>query len=90
MSEIVIRPPSPDKPGYFRRFKQLAEIQQRLNTGDPRAIDEAVQLVLDQCEVIVPDGVDPAEVLLDLSRDEMTAALSAVIGGEGVDPQSDD
>jgi hypothetical protein len=89
--DVTIKPPAPDKPGYFRRFKKLAAVQQRLNSGDLAAIDDAIELILAECEVTVPDGVEPQEALMDLSREDMFAAMSAVIGGgSGVDPQNDD
>lgn len=90
MNEITIKPPAADKPGYLRRFKALADVQARFNAGDLDAVDDAVNLILSECEVVVADDADPQEALLDLSKDDFYDAMSAVIGGRGVDPQSDD
>jgi len=90
MNEITIKPPADDKPGYLRRFKRLADVQDRFNSGDLDAVADAVDLILNECDVVVPANVDPKDTLLDLSKDDFYNAMSAVIGGRGVDPQNGD
>lgn len=90
MNEITIKPPSSDKPGHLRRFKRLADVQARFNSGDIDAVDDAVDIILSECDVVVPTDIDPKEALLDLSKDDFYNAMSAVIGGRGVDPRNGD
>ncbi|MCO5182181.1 MAG: hypothetical protein M9896_19255 [Candidatus Promineofilum sp.] len=54
MNEITIKPPSSDKPGHLRRFKRLADVQARFNSGDIDAVDDAVDIILSECDVVVP------------------------------------
>ena len=88
--EIVIRPPGPDSPGFLRRWKRSMALQARINEGDPGALDEMIDYMLETAEeVTVPDGVDPKEAILDLSRHEFDELIGAMRGDNGaVDPQS--
>lgn len=91
-SEIVIRPAGPDAPGFLRRWKRSMALQQRINRGDSEALDEMINLLIESAEeIIVPDGVDPKDAIMDLSRNEFDALISAVNGTDSaVDPQNGD
>lgn len=89
--EIVIRPPGPDKPGYLRRVRTAMGIQNRLaSDGGVDAFDAMLDFILGEAEVVVPDGVDPREALLDLSQTEYETIFSSFTGGNNgaVDPQN--
>lgn len=85
MSEITIKAPGRDAPGYLRRMRRAMALQERQRTEGPSAalLDELIDFVLAEAEVSAPAGVDVREALLDLSRVEWEALMSATAGGAG-------
>lgn len=82
---VVIRPPAANKPGYLKRRKQAMQINKRLTAGDDTAIDDMVEFVLKNATVIVPEGVDAREAIMDLSEE----AFARIFNPEAqVDPQT--
>lgn len=89
--EIVIKPPSKDKPGFLRRQRHWMGIQKRLDeVGGEEAFDEMLDYLLSEAEITAPDGVDLREALLDLSEAQYAEIFGALSGrSRAVDPQSD-
>ena len=85
MSEITIKAPGREAPGYLRRMRRAMTLQERQRTEGPSAglLDEMLDFVLEEAEVSAPAGVDVREALLDLSRVEWEALMSATAGGAG-------
>lgn len=90
--EIVIRPPGPDAPGFLRRMRRSMELQKRLATGDPAALDAMIDFVVENAaEIRVPVGVEPRDAILDLSQEQFEVVFGAMRGDAGgVDPQNGD
>lgn len=89
MTEILIKPAGRDKPGYLRRVQKRMAIEQRMSAGDPSAVDDMLNFVIESADSIdAPDGVDVKEALLDLSKEEFEAVFRAAGGADEVDPQS--
>lgn len=85
-AEIAIKPPSKEKPGFLRRQQKMMEIQQRLRNNEPAAINDMVRFLLEHAdEVHVPEGVDPADAILDLSESDWAAMIQAM-SNTGGDP----
>ena len=93
MSEIVIRAPGREAPGYLRRMRRAMELQERQRTEGPSAglLDELIDFVLAEATVAAPAGVDVREALLvdgmkQLGLDEKRlaelAALMRVLSGQ--------
>lgn len=85
MSEITIKAPGREAPGYLRRMRRAMTLQERQRTEGPSAglLDELIDFVLAEAEVSAPAGVDVREALLDLSQTEWNALMSATAGGAG-------
>ena len=85
MSEITIKTPGREAPGYLRRLRRAMTLQERQRTEGPSAglLDEMLDFVLEEAEVSAPAGVDVREALLDLRRVEWEALMSATAGGAG-------
>lgn len=93
MSEVVIRAPGREAPGYLRRLRRALEFQERaLGRMSLGLIDEMVAFVLAEAEVLAPEGADARKVLLDLSKTEWNALLRVMTSSGGdddvVDPPS--
>ena len=90
MSEIVIRAPGREAPGYLRRMRRAMELQERQRTEGPSAglLDELIDFVLAEATVAAPAGVDVREALLDLSQVEWNALMSATANGAAGDAGS--
>lgn len=87
--EIKIVPPRRDKPGFLRRVRRQFELQQRLDAGDPEAINQMIADIIANAEHIeVPDGVDVRDAILDMSRQQWDALMAAMRNDQAVDPQS--
>lgn len=89
MADIVIKMPGKRAPGHLRRQRESLEIQERLRVNPTTADFDAsiAWLLRTAVEVIVPDGVDPVDALLDLSEDEFNELMAAARGEEAaVDP----
>lgn len=90
--EIIITPPGPDAPGYLRRLKEYWKWQRGMEAGDPEAVEGMIRFVVESAEtVIAPEGVDPVEAIMEMSRDEYMALIAATAGlnaDDGVDPQN--
>lgn len=87
-NEIVIRPAGADTPGFLRRMRTALALQERMLRGDPQALDEMVDFIVESAdEVTVPDGVDPRDAILDLSQNDFQELFSVVSGNDQtVDP----
>jgi hypothetical protein len=82
MTEITIKPPAKDKPGYLRRMRELGAIQEEMNTNPSLAtFDKMIDFVLKHAEVSAPEGTDLREALLDLSEEQFKA-LTGVLQGD--------
>ena len=90
MSEITIKTPGREAPGYLRRLRRAMTLQERQRTEGPSAglLDEMLDFVLEEAEVSAPAGVDVREALLDLSRVEWEALMSATANGSAGDAGS--
>lgn len=86
MDEIVIRPPSAEKPGFLRRLRKSIELQNRLGTGGPRALEELIDFVVAESEIEAPPGADVREALLDLNRAQWIDLLNNIAGRSGLVP----
>lgn len=83
-AEVVVIPAKRSDKGFLRR--QIA-FEKARQAND---LEELVRLTIEWCQVIVPDGVDPAEAIMDLSQDDFEAVMRANSGGApAVDPPSD-
>jgi len=84
---ITIKPPPKSKPGWARRQREVVRIQEVLSKGpNLAAFDEMLDLMLKECEVTVPDGVDPREALLDLSEEDFDNVMTAMRGDKSTVP----
>ncbi len=86
-STITVRAPGKNKPGFLRRQQKVQKFLTALKGGaDLAAFEEMIDFILKENEVVVPDGVDPREALLDLSQEEYEAVMSNMAGGESAVP----
>lgn len=91
MADISIQMPGKDKPGFFRRQREVAKFQEDMRERPaPSVIDGFIDWLLKTAtRVDVPKGVDPRDVILDLSQNDFEALMTAAGGGESaVDPQN--
>lgn len=86
MDEIVIRPPSAEKPGFLRRLRRSLELQNRLATGGAQALDDLIDFVVAESEIEAPPGADVREALLELNRQEWIGLLNNIAGRSGLVP----
>lgn len=81
MSEITLRLPGPDAPGFLRRVR---EVQAFLDEGKGievvRTWMRFADYLLEKGYVEVPDGVDAREELYDLPQAELSRAMFALVG----------
>jgi hypothetical protein len=88
VTTLKVKPIPRDKPGHLLRERRYMQIAQRLQTGDPAAIDEWIKFLVTEHEIEAPEGVNVTETILNLSRDEFEGLVKAVNASKGVDPTS--
>ena len=82
--DIKIKPPDKSKPGYLKRRKQAMQINQRLASGDPNAVDEMVDFTLANAQIEAPAGIDLREAIMDLSEEDFNRIFNPA--DDTVDP----
>lgn len=73
-------------------MRRSMELQRRLATGDPSALDAMIDFVVENAtEIRVPAGVEPRDAILDLSQEQFEVVFGAMRGETpAVDPQNGD
>jgi hypothetical protein len=76
---IVLRPPTPDSPGYLRRSLSLMEAQERMRAGEWRALYDLIDLIA--MFIVEPEDLEARKaLLLDASESQWNELVSAVTG----------
>lgn len=84
--EIVVKMPSADKPGYYRRQLERGEIG-KLEGADQ--INGITDWLVKHCEFDgVPEGVSKRDVILDLSRAQIRALFESENVEDSVPPEN--
>ena len=84
---ITIKRKSSKTKGHFARLERQFEIVKRLKAADPQAVRDMADFVIKDMDVEAPPEATQADIkafIMDLSEDE----VSALFGGDTVDPQS--
>jgi len=75
--EVTIIGPGTGDKGFLRRLKELTALQRRLTKlSDETAVDDMIKFVLKHATVTAPEGVDVADIIMDLSQDDYTAIFN--------------
>ena len=92
--EVRLRIPGPDTPGFLKRATRATQLGTRLER-ELKKENPSLEIFNDLAEFLsdyleVPEGVDPKEAVLNLSENELTAAMSALSGAMGDDEEEDE
>jgi len=93
VTEVTIRLPDKDAPGFLRRVREVNAIVQGAN-GLPAMWEGIAAYVIERGYVEAPTGVDPLEAIADLPQAEMQRIVAVLMGDmsqdgkPAVDPQS--
>ena len=82
--EVKLKIPGPDSPGFLNRAQRASDLQIKL-ARDLKAETMTVETVTAIADFLkdyveVPDGEDAREAILNLSQNELDAAMSAMTG----------
>lgn len=85
MSEIVIKLPGPDEPGFLRRMHKCRQFMGGIDAATGfsdvyGAWDAIADWLVMEGYVTAPDGVDVHEAMLDMSQNDILVILWALAG----------
>lgn len=86
MSQLVLRPPAKDEPGFLRRSRQALQFNEMLQDKPTvAALDAMIEFLLGYVEEPA-DKEEARELLLDASELQFMEMLNAITGEGEADP----